>query len=166
MAFNQEAIDVWGSRMSPGGVLLYDPRHGTVPPDYPFAHMQMSAARDRHEGNRRAHREEHRRAGVDGERARHSGRASRATLVAKQFKRKGEEVVATNLKAFDAGLAALERRRASASHEARAARVGGRDRLVASSFRAISRLAWARWRVVAASSRAIRSRRPPRCSSS
>jgi len=41
MAFNQEAIDVWADRMSPGGVLLYDPRHGTVPPDYPFAHMQI-----------------------------------------------------------------------------------------------------------------------------
>jgi Pyruvate/2-oxoacid:ferredoxin oxidoreductase gamma subunit len=41
MAFNQEAIDVWGGRMNPHGVLLYDPKHGTVPPDYPFAHMQI-----------------------------------------------------------------------------------------------------------------------------
>ena len=106
MAFNQEAIDVWADRMSPGGVLLYDPRHGTVPPDYPFAHMQIPLHETAmKETGARIAKNIIALASMVGvlDIPPHFAR----DLVVKQFKRKGEEVVANNLKAFDAGLGAL-----------------------------------------------------------
>ena len=106
MAFNQEAVDVWADRLNPGGVMLYDPKHCTIPEDYPYAHLPVPLHETamKETGARLA-----------------KNIVALATLVgvldipsqfardliAKQFKRKGEEVVATNLKAFDAGLSAL-----------------------------------------------------------
>ncbi len=106
MAFNQEAFDVWADRMSPGGVLLYDPKHCTVPEDYSYARIPvpLHEIAMKETGARIA-----------------KNIVALATLIgvldiptniardliAKQFKRKGDEVVATNLKAFDAGLAIM-----------------------------------------------------------
>ena len=106
MAFNQEAIDVWGDRMSPGGILLYDPRHGSVPPDYPFAHIPvplhetaMKETGARISKNIVALASMVNVLDMAPEYAR--------DLIVKQFKRKGDEVVGTNLKAFEAGLGVL-----------------------------------------------------------
>ncbi len=106
MAFNQEAFDVWAARMSPGGVLLYDPKHCTVPEDYPFARIAVPLHETamKETGARIA-----------------KNIVALATLIgvldipaqiardliAKQFKRKGDDVVATNLKAFAAGLSLM-----------------------------------------------------------
>jgi 2-oxoglutarate ferredoxin oxidoreductase subunit alpha len=92
--------------MCPGGVLLYDPKHGTVPPDYPFAHMQipLHEIAMKETGARIAKNIIALASMVKVlDMPPHFAR----DLIAKQFKRKGEEVVATNLKAFDAGLATL-----------------------------------------------------------
>jgi 2-oxoglutarate ferredoxin oxidoreductase subunit alpha len=106
MAFNQEAIDVWAERMSPGGLLLYDPRHAAVPPDYRFAHLPVPL----HETAMKE---------TGARIAKNIVALATMTglldipprfareLITKQFKRKGEDVVATNLKAFDAGLGVL-----------------------------------------------------------
>jgi 2-oxoglutarate ferredoxin oxidoreductase subunit alpha len=106
MAFNQEAIDVWGDRMSPGGVLLYDPRQGAVPSDYPFAHLPvplhetaMKETGARIAKNIVALASMVKVLDIPPQFAR--------DLIVKQFKRKGEDVVATNLKAFDAGMNSL-----------------------------------------------------------
>jgi 2-oxoglutarate ferredoxin oxidoreductase subunit alpha len=106
MAFNQEAIDVWGDRMSPGGILLYDPRHGTVPAEYPFVHLPiplhetaMKETGARIAKNIVALASMVSVLDIPPQYARE--------LIVKQFKRKGEEVIATNLKAFDAGLTVL-----------------------------------------------------------
>jgi 2-oxoglutarate ferredoxin oxidoreductase subunit alpha len=106
MAFNQEAFDVWGDRMSPGGVLLYDPRHCAVPDDYPFARVEVplhdTAMREtgaRISKNIVALASMIGALDIPAEPAR--------KLIARQFKRKGDEVVATNLKAFEAGFSML-----------------------------------------------------------
>jgi len=106
MAFNQEAIDVWGDRMSPGGILLYDPKHGTVPEDYPFDHVAiplhetaMKETGARIAKNIIALASMVRVLDIPPQFARE--------LIVKQFKRKGDEVVNTNLKAFEAGLVVL-----------------------------------------------------------
>jgi 2-oxoglutarate ferredoxin oxidoreductase subunit alpha len=106
MAFNQEAIDVWGGRMNSGGILLYDPKHGAVPADYPYAYLAvplhetaMKETGARIAKNIVALASMVNVLGIPPQFARE--------LIVKQFKRKGEEVIATNLKAFDAGLAAL-----------------------------------------------------------
>jgi 2-oxoglutarate ferredoxin oxidoreductase subunit alpha len=106
MAFNQEAIDVWGDRMFAGGVLLYDPKHGTVPADYPFAHMQipLHEIAMKETGARIA---KNIIALASMVKVLDIPQRFARELIVKQFKRKGEEVVATNLKAFEAGLAAL-----------------------------------------------------------
>jgi 2-oxoglutarate ferredoxin oxidoreductase subunit alpha len=106
MAFNQEAFDVWADRLNPGGVLLYDPKHCVVPEDFPFARVPVALHETamKETGARLA-----------------KNIVALASLVAtldipphhardlivKQFKRKGDEVVATNLKAFDGGLSLL-----------------------------------------------------------
>lgn len=106
MAFNQEAFDVWAQRMGPDGVLLYDPKHCVVPDDFPHARIPVAL----HET---AMKETGARIaknivalatliGAVDIPPRHA-----RDLIAKQFKRKGDDVVATNLKAFDAGLSLL-----------------------------------------------------------
>lgn len=106
MAFNQEAFDVWAERLSPGAVLLYDPKHCVVPADFPRARIEVPL----HETAMKA----------TGARIAKNIVALAALtgaldippihardLIASQFKRKGDDVVATNLKAFDAGLSIL-----------------------------------------------------------
>jgi 2-oxoglutarate ferredoxin oxidoreductase subunit alpha len=107
MAFNQEALDVWGDRIAPAGVLLYDPKQCQIPEGYPHRTQPVSLH--------------------DTAMAETGGRISKnivalasllnalgippaetRNLIAKRFKRKGEEVVEKNLKAFDAGLAILD----------------------------------------------------------
>ncbi len=106
MAFNQEAFDVWAERMSPGGVLLYDPKHCAVPESFSHARIEVPL----HETAMKE----------TGARIAKNIVALAALvaildippsyardLISKQFKRKGDEVVATNLKAFAAGLSLL-----------------------------------------------------------
>ncbi len=106
MAFNQEALDVWGDRMNPGAVLLYDPRHCTVPDSYPFVRIEvplhdtaMKETGARISKNIVALASMIGALDIPPEHARQ--------LIQRTFKRKGEEVVATNLKAFEAGYSLL-----------------------------------------------------------
>ncbi len=106
MAFNQEAFDVWAERMSPGGVLLYDPKHCVVPEDFPHTRIALPLHETAmKETGARIAKNIVALATLIGtlDIPTHHAR----DLIAKQFKRKGEEVVATNLKAFDAGLSLL-----------------------------------------------------------
>ena len=103
MAFNQEAFDVWASRMSPGGVLLYDPKHCTVPEDFPYARIEVPLHEiAMKETGARIAKNIIALATLVG--ALDIPTSIARELIAKQFKRKGDDVVATNLKAFDAGL--------------------------------------------------------------
>ena len=106
MAFNQEAFDVWASRMSPGGVLLYDPKHCTVPEDFPHARVEVPLHEiAMKETGARIAKNIIALATLVG--ALDIPAPIARDLIAKQFKRKGDEVVATNLKAFDAGLSLM-----------------------------------------------------------
>lgn len=106
MAFNQEAFDVWGDKMTSDGLLLYDPKHCEVPEDYPFKKMEVPLH--------------------DTAMAETGARISKnivalaalielldipphhaSDLVEAKFKRKGEEVVEKNDLAFKAGLALM-----------------------------------------------------------
>ncbi len=106
MAFNQEAFDVWSPRMSAGSVLLYDPKHCVVPDDFPHARVEVPLHETamKETGGRLAKNivALATLVGVLDIPPRHA-----RDLIAKQFKRKGEDVVTTNLKAFDAGLSLL-----------------------------------------------------------
>jgi 2-oxoglutarate ferredoxin oxidoreductase subunit alpha len=106
MAFNQEAFDVWSGRLNPGGVLLYDPKHCAVPESFPYLRVPVPL-------HDTAMRETSARiaknivalaslVGIIDIPSQHA-----RDLIVKQFKRKGDEVVATNLKAFEAGLSLL-----------------------------------------------------------
>ncbi len=106
MAFNQEAFDVWGERMNPGAILLYDPRHCSVPESYPYTRIEaplhdtaMKETGARIAKNIVALATMIGALDIPPDAARE--------LIVKQFKRKGDEVVANNLKAFDAGLSML-----------------------------------------------------------
>jgi 2-oxoglutarate ferredoxin oxidoreductase subunit alpha len=106
MAFNQEAFDVWADRMNPGGVLLYDPKHCVVPEDFSFAKVPIPLHETamKETGARLAKNIVALAALVGAlDIPPHYAR----DLIAKQFKRKGDDVVATNLKAFDGGLSLL-----------------------------------------------------------
>ncbi len=106
MAFNQEAFDVWSGRMLPGSVLLYDPKHCTVPESFPHARVEVPLHETAmKETGARIAKNIVALASLVGVLDIPSHHAR--DLVAKQFKRKGEDVVTTNLKAFDAGLSLL-----------------------------------------------------------
>jgi 2-oxoglutarate ferredoxin oxidoreductase subunit alpha len=106
MAFNQEAFDVWAGRMNPGGVLLYDPKHCAVPEDFPHARVEVPLHEiAMKETGARIAKNIVALASLVG--ALDIPPEFARALVTKQFKRKGEEVVATNLKAFDAALSLL-----------------------------------------------------------
>lgn len=106
MAFNQEAFDVWGDRMSPGAVLLYDPRHCTVPEDYPFTRVEVPlhdiAMR---ETGARISKNIVALASMIG--ALDIPQEFPRALIEKKFKRKGDTVVTNNFKAFEAGFTIL-----------------------------------------------------------
>jgi 2-oxoglutarate ferredoxin oxidoreductase subunit alpha len=106
MAFNQEAFDVWAGRMSPGSILLYDPKHCRVPDDFPHARLEVPLHETAmKETGARIAKNIVALATLIG--ALDIPPQFARDLIARQFKRKGEEVVATNLKAFEAGLAML-----------------------------------------------------------
>ncbi len=107
MAFNQEALDVWGDRIAPGGILLYDPKQCQIPDGYrhkllplPLHDTAMAETGGRISKNIVALASLLRMVRIPPEEPRQ--------LIANRFKRKGEEVVEKNLKAFDAGLALLD----------------------------------------------------------
>lgn len=107
MAFNQEALDVWGDRIAPGGILLYDPKQCQIPDGYrhklhplPLHDTAMAETGGRISKNIVALASLIRIVRIPPEEPRQ--------LIANRFKRKGEEVVEKNLKAFDAGLALLD----------------------------------------------------------
>ncbi len=108
MAFNQEAFDVWGSGMSPDGVILYDPKHCEIPEDYEYRTVPLPI----HETSMK----------LTGARISKNIVALAALvdtldippqfardLVTAKFTRKGQDVVDKNTKAFEAGLTLLER---------------------------------------------------------
>lgn len=107
MAFNQEAFDVWGDRLTPNGILLYDPKFCEVPHDYPFAKLPlpmhdtvMAETGARISKNIVALAALIKILGIPPELPRN--------LIEAKFKRKGEEVVEKNEKAFAAGLALID----------------------------------------------------------
>ncbi|HEX5133733.1 MAG TPA: 2-oxoacid:acceptor oxidoreductase subunit alpha [Candidatus Krumholzibacteria bacterium] len=106
MAFNQEAFDVWGARMSPGAVLLFDPKHCSVPEDYPFQRVEVPLHEiAMRESGARIAKNIVALAAMIGvlDMPPEPARA----LIEKKFKRKGGDVVATNFKAFEAGYSVL-----------------------------------------------------------
>lgn len=107
MAFNQEAIDAWADRLTPNGVLLYDPKYGQIPEDYahesfavPLHDTAMNETGGRISKNVVALASLLRVLGIPPEDTRQ--------LIASRFKHKGDEVVEKNMKAFDAGLSLLD----------------------------------------------------------
>lgn len=107
MAFNQEAFDVWARRLGPDGVLLYDPKHCTVPETFghtrievPLHDTAMKETGARIAKNIVALASLIGTLDIPPQHAR--------DLITRQFKRKGDEVVNTNLKAFEAGLSLLK----------------------------------------------------------
>ncbi|MDH5628236.1 MAG: 2-oxoacid:acceptor oxidoreductase family protein, partial [Candidatus Krumholzibacteria bacterium] len=106
MAFNQEAFDVWGERMDAGAVLMYDPRHCSVPEDYPYTRIEVplhdTAMK---ETGARISKNIVALASMIG--ALDIPPQFARALIERRFKRKGENVVATNLKAFEAGFSML-----------------------------------------------------------
>jgi 2-oxoglutarate ferredoxin oxidoreductase subunit alpha len=106
MAFNQEAFDVWGDRLTPDGVLLYDPKHCDVPEDYPFKKLEvtlhdtaMAVTGARISKNVVALAALIKLLGIPPKHA--------TELLEAKFRRKGEEAVAKNSAAFEAGLALI-----------------------------------------------------------
>jgi len=106
MAFNQEAIDVWGSHMNEGGVVLYDPKHCTIPEDYPYETIEipihetaLKSTGARISKNIVALATLIKTVDIPEELAKE--------LIIARFKRKGQDVIDTNMTAFDAGVALL-----------------------------------------------------------
>ena len=106
MCFNQEAFDVWGERMNDGGVLLYDPKHCSIPEDYRYAAFEvplhdtaMKETGARISKNIVALASLVHTIDLPSQKAK--------DLVIAKFKRKGDEVVQKNNQAFDAGMALL-----------------------------------------------------------
>jgi 2-oxoglutarate ferredoxin oxidoreductase subunit alpha len=106
MAFNQEAIDEYADRVVSGGVMLYDPKHGQPAPDFKQSAVPVTLhdTAVREAGGKIAKNVVAlaslvRSLDIPEEVARQ--------LVVDKFERKGAEVLAKNLKAFDAGLGLL-----------------------------------------------------------
>ena len=106
MAFNQEAIDVWGQPqwLEDGATVLYDPRHARLGEAFPATGVEapihdtsMSVTGARISKNIVALAALVRAIGLDPAVAR--------ALVEKKFRRKGDDIVRRNLDAFAAGLA-------------------------------------------------------------
>jgi 2-oxoglutarate ferredoxin oxidoreductase subunit alpha len=101
MAFNQEAIDVWGDRMAPNGVVLYDPKNCEIPEGFPHRAVPVTL-HDTAMGETGARISKNVVAlatltkvlGIPTETVRN--------LINQRFRKKGEEVLEKNMKAFDA----------------------------------------------------------------
>jgi len=137
MAFNQEAIDVWGDRMSPGGVVLYDPRHAKLPEDYPFTAIEVplhdTAMK---ETGARISKNIVALAAVVAALDIPEDKAT--DLIVKRFKRKGQDVVDTNLRAFAAGKGLLDGNPALADYKLAAATSRREGRIIISGNEATS----------------------------
>lgn len=105
MAFNQEALDTYGASVSPGGVILYDPKHCQAPAGgaaavaLPIHDTSMQETGSRISKNIVALASLVDALSIPPQFAR--------DLVIKKFTRKGQEVVDKNLKAYAAGLGLL-----------------------------------------------------------
>jgi len=108
MAFNQEAIDGWGKPddLTRDAVVLYDPRHATIPDNYPRRTVEvalhdtaMSATGARINKNIVALAALVKAVDLPAKAAK--------DLVIKKFTRKGQEVVDKTLAAFEAGSSLL-----------------------------------------------------------
>jgi 2-oxoglutarate ferredoxin oxidoreductase subunit alpha len=103
MAFNQEALDVWGQRIAPDGVILYDPKQCNIPEGHPHRSIpvpihdtSMAETGGRLSKNIVALAALIGMLGVPPDTAKE--------LIISKFARKGEDILNKNLKAFEAGL--------------------------------------------------------------
>jgi 2-oxoglutarate ferredoxin oxidoreductase subunit alpha len=107
MAFNQEAFDAYGDRICKGGIVLYDPKLVEIPEGFgfktypiPLHDIAVRETGGKLSKNIVALAALVRLLRIPEEKARE--------LIVSKFRRKGAEVVQANLKAFTAGLAALD----------------------------------------------------------
>lgn len=107
MAFNQEAFDVWGGKLAPDGVILYDPKHCEIPEDYvhrtiplPIHDTALQETGARISKNVVALAALTRILSIPSEAA--------TALIESRFKHKGPQVLEKNSKAFEAGLALVD----------------------------------------------------------
>jgi len=107
MAFNQEAVDTWGDRMSPDGVLLYDPKFCEIPEGYPFKAVAVPL-HDTAMGETGARISKNIVALASLLSVLQIPPEQTRQLIVDRFKHKGEEAVEKNRRAFDAGLALME----------------------------------------------------------
>lgn len=137
MAFNQEAIDVWGDRVAPGGILLYDPKGGQVPEGYPHKTLAvplhdtaMAETGARISKNIVALASLVKTLGMPPDVTRN--------LIAARFRKKGDEVVEKNNKAFDAGLALIADTADLAPYKLQVPRTKPENKVIISGNQALS----------------------------
>jgi 2-oxoglutarate ferredoxin oxidoreductase subunit alpha len=106
MAFNQEAVDVWGDRVGEGGVLLYDPKFCEIPESYPHKTIPIPL-HDTAMEETGARISKNIVALASLLKMLHIPPEETRQLIAARFKKKGDDVVERNMKAFDAGLALM-----------------------------------------------------------
>jgi 2-oxoglutarate ferredoxin oxidoreductase subunit alpha len=106
IAFNQDAFNVHGHNLTKKGLLLYDPNLVTLPEDYPFRtypvpinEISMEQTGAKRGKNLVALAALVKVLNIPGDKARE--------LVVRKFGKKGDEVLDTNLKSFDAGFNAI-----------------------------------------------------------
>ena len=103
MAFNQEAFDVWGNRIAPNGVVLYDPKHCEIPDGFshktvplPLHETAMTETGGRISKNIVALAALTKVLAIPTDKVKE--------LIVSRFKSKGEELLKKNMKAFEAGI--------------------------------------------------------------
>jgi len=111
MAFNQEAFDTWGHRLTSRGVVLYDPKYCEIPEGFshhaipaPLHDTTMEETGARRSKNIVALAALTKLLGIPPDAAK--------DLIIKKFARKGEDILEKNLKAFEAGFNLLNGDRA------------------------------------------------------
>ena len=106
IAFNQAAFDVHGNNLSKKGLLLYDPKFVKIPEDYPFRTypVPINEISMEQTGAKRGKNLVALAALI---KVLNIPKESTRELVVRKFKKKGEEVLNTNLKSFDAGYEAV-----------------------------------------------------------
>jgi len=137
MAFNQEAVDTWGDKMSAGGVVLYDPRHTKLPDGYPHTAVAVPLhdAAMKETGARISKNIVALAAMVS---ALDLPEEKANELIVKRFKRKGQDVVDTNMRAFAAGRGLLDGNPALEPYRLEAARPRRQGRIIISGNEATS----------------------------
>ena len=137
MAFNQEAFDVWGDSMAPGGVVLYDPKQCEIPEGFrhkvhavPLHDTAMHETGGRISKNIVALSTLTTVLGIPEKQTK--------DLITSRFKRKGDEVVQKNLKAFDAGVALINGTPELTSFTLEKPTVSQEDRIIISGNQALA----------------------------